>query len=285
MDDSKNNSNHISRIICDKNDDKSLEVKNRIVRLTSFREESLRLDGTKRVICIIGGDSTILRVFHSNIEYFERLYFFTIKTGTAGFYTFFNPLEIDDINRLTMSKNPPIISLSPISAKVEEDNLIIFALNEIKIISRRRTAMFRVMIGDNLLYETKATGIVISTNQGSTGFIKTVDGAVVVCKTNLMQLKEISPVGNKFYEFLGNSVIVDGENEIGITVSDRGRQYYVEMIADNTRRVSFKSLVSKNIRVKISNSKKMNFFVRPGEKDDWQLKKVRKIFIKNIVFG
>lgn len=165
------------------------------------------------VICI-GGDGTILRAIHRYLEKLDSASFVGIHTGTLGFFTDYTedqiPDFIEDLLRKDYVKEAfPLLEARSMSMKI-------YALNEVRIGNFAATVHYDIYIDNEFFEHTCGSGICISTQAGSTGANRGLNGAVVDKGLDILELTEIMPVTHRSHHSLKNPYIMRDDRVITI---------------------------------------------------------------------
>ena len=135
------------------------------------------------IVISIGGDGTLLSAFHKYKERINDIKFLGIHTGHLGFYTDWRSENINELVDHLVNNDVSDISYPLVSANVtyaegqKKDNFL--ALNEISIKKENKTLICDVYINGELFERFRGDGLCISTPTGSTGYNKSLGGAVI----------------------------------------------------------------------------------------------------------
>ncbi|RIA75775.1 NAD+ kinase [Anaeroplasma bactoclasticum] len=214
-----------------KNDDLSKELAAYIRKNIKYSYDENNPD----ITIAIGGDGTILQAFHK----YPSSVVFGLHTGHLGFFANYNPdtidLLIEDIN----NHQYKIDEMELLSCKIEEANGNTYyadSINESTILSPKKTLILDVKIDGELLEKYRGTGLCVSTNYGSTGYNKSLHGAVVDHDLTIMQLSEVASINSNAYRSLGSplilsskkSITLESENPIEVSASVDNLSYDVK---------------------------------------------------------
>ena len=192
-----------------RNDDKSMMIEEYIRKNIRYSYS----DNNPDIVIAIGGDGTILQAFHK----YPNAVVFGIHTGHLGFFANYNPDTIDllvnDINN-NLYKIEEVELLSCVFEEANGNKIIGDALNEATVISPRKTLILDVSIDGEVLEKFRGTGLCISTTLGSTGYNKSLHGAVVDHNMTIMQLTEVASINSNAYRTLGSSLILSNKRRI-----------------------------------------------------------------------
>lgn len=223
-------------------------------------------------IFIIGGDGTFLKTVQQFQDKLSDIIFIPFKSGGSGYYT--NKNEIKDIsNILTQINNKSYNIISYELIEILNGKKTNFVCNEVKILDETKPTSIKIFINDEYLETFWGTGLVVSTSSGSTGYAKSINGAVILSKTNrLFQLQEIAPINTNKYRSLNSSIILSDEFSIKLEFKNSGKI----MICDTKPY----EILSNFLEIK-SSSKKANVLVCKEQTLLSEIQILRDIFIKD----
>ncbi len=228
------------------------------------------LENPDIVICV-GGDGTTLSAVHKYIDKLDSIIFIAFNAGHLGFFSSFNKDEYEEF----------ISYIKKTNFKCEEFNLLEYqiktqsneitqglALNEVTIVNPRRTLILDVNIDNQYFEHYRGTGLCISTPTGSTGYNKSLHGAVVKPTLEVFQMTEIASINSNLYHTLSSPLILD-KNDIIELSSEWNKELWVT--ADSIS-LDFKDF--KSITLKLSNKK-----VKLASRNSSFLERIKKNFI------
>lgn len=172
------------------------------------------------VVLTVGGDGTLLSAFHHYWRQLDHVRFVGIHTGHLGFYTDWRDYEVDELvaslkkdtgQRVTY----PLLDVDMTYSDGSVKHFI--ALNESTVKKAVNTMVCDVYIKGQLFERFRGDGLCISTPTGSTGYNKSVGGAVMDPSLVGIQLGEIASINNRVFRTLGSPIIV-------------GRDQYVDLV-------------------------------------------------------
>lgn len=191
----------------------SLEEKEKLN--TKLIENGFTLDDEKpQIIFVIGGDGTFLKSVREYNSILNEAVFIPFNSGGIGFYTNHNKAEnIDEV--ITALKQKELMTKEFELLELQNGDEVIYAANEIKILNEITPLYIDININDKFLERFHGTGLVFSTSNGSTGYMKAAGGAVIYPKNNsLFQMQELVPVSTNKYRSLNSSLIFSKEQVI-----------------------------------------------------------------------
>jgi len=174
------------------------------------------------IVVSIGGDGTMLQAFHRYKEQLERVAFIGIHTGHLGFYADWQKNEFPELLDLIATSEPRNIQYPLLHVEIEtsQGKEVHLVLNEFTLKSADGTLVSAIHINDEPFEMFRGDGIVISTPTGSTGYNKSLGGAVIHPSLEALQIAEIASINNRVYRTLGSSVILPKHHHCDIVPPD-----------------------------------------------------------------
>ena len=214
-----------------------------IVNVNQIRSSDLNKISKADLILVFGGDGTMIgsiRSLHSlNIP------FLGVNSGTVGFLT---DLSISKINNLIhilkgnyKTENRPIFEASTSSRRKE-----IF-LNEVVIHSGSVTKMLdlELSIKDQVIYNLKADGLIVSSSTGSTAYSYSGGGPIISPKLDALSLLPMFSHSSS-----SHSLLLSNKEEVNLKIKNKNTDT-VQIFMDGKKNLKY----SKS-GLKISNTKK-----------------------------
>jgi len=213
--------------LIERGDSLSAELAEKFHRLAEARG-LIRDDNAPEIVLSIGGDGTMLQAFHRFSERIRQVAFVGIHTGHLGFYADWQKDELEELAELIATRPPnlvryPLLQVDIISENGVETRL---ALNEFTLKTADGTLVAALHINDELFEMFRGDGIVISTPSGSTGYNKSLGGAVIHPSIECIQIAEIASINNRVYRTLGSSIILPKHHHCDI-VPDAREELFV----------------------------------------------------------
>lgn len=173
------------------------------------------------IVISIGGDGTLLSAFHRYAHLLSHVRFVGIHTGHLGFYTDWRDYELEELVESLVqdtgeSVSYPLLDVN-ISFEGEKEKQHFLALNECTIKRINQTMVADVFIKEELFERFRGDGLSVATPTGSTGYNKSVGGAVLHPRINALQMTQIASLNNRVYRSLGSPIII--ANDEWITVA------------------------------------------------------------------
>lgn len=191
-----------------------------------LKEKLLAHDGieydeaTPNIVITVGGDGTLLYAFHHYEHRLDQVRFIGVHTGHLGFYTDWRDNEIDDLIEALIHEDGTRISypLLNVRYKIRGKEAIHkkIALNEVTIRRINHTVVSDIYINRQLFERYRGDGFVISTPTGSTGYNKSLGGAVIPPTLDVFQLTEMAPLNNRVFHTLGSSMILTNRDDVAM---------------------------------------------------------------------
>lgn len=148
------------------------------------------------------------------------------------FYVDFHYQDIKSLEEAFERDDIDVRNYPALEVKVN-DNKPSYCLNEFTLRSSIvRTIKMDVYINDFLFEQFNGDGILVSTPTGSTGYNKSIGGAVVDPLIHAMQITELASVNNNTYRTLGTSFLLNKERPLTLLI-DKNTDYYPVMSLDN----------------------------------------------------
>lgn len=187
------------------------KIKERLLE-ASFEYDELEPD----LVISVGGDGTMLKAIHHNLKRIDQVSFCGVHTGTLGFYTDFLYSEVDDLLDKIIAQDFYEIAFNMLSIKVIGKDRVktFYALNEGRLENNQHTQVMDVFVNDKHFETFRGNGLNFSTPTGSTGYNKSLGGAIMHPKTNAMQMCEIASINNIVYRALSSPLILDQSHKI-----------------------------------------------------------------------
>ncbi len=218
------------------------------------------------IIFVIGGDGTILRAVHQYEHIIDKVTLFGIHTGHLGFLANYTESDIDRITSVLNCEFECKIekqALVEYEIITETEVLSGIALNEITITATPKLLTVDVIINGEYLETFKGDGLCISSPSGSTGYNKSLGGAVIDHYISTLQITEIAGLNSNSYRTLMSPLILSDRRKVEMLPSAETDVLFtydnLHKRFENVKKVSVK-VSEKKIRFAYVNS--VNFVKR-----------------------
>lgn len=196
-------------VVC-RDDEASKKVAASIVE--KLKENGKIFDLKKpELVIVVGGDGTFLSAIQQYVSMINDVYFVGIHSGTLGF---FSDYTIDTYDRCVndiLTEEPVIESKRLLKTVVDKKEY--YSVNEARIESIM-TQFIDVYVDDIKIEKFRGNGLCISTQMGSTGYNRSVNGAIVENALEVLQLTEIAGVHHTVYRSANVPIILSPERVI-----------------------------------------------------------------------
>lgn len=172
------------------------------------------------IIISVGGDGTLLSAFHRYAHLLNYVRFIGVHTGHLGFYTDWREYDLDElIDSLSHdtgeSVDYPLLEVLLVYSDGSNDKRFV-ALNESSIKRVDGTLACDVFIKDEIFERFRGDGLCVSTPTGSTGFNKSIGGAVLHPRLEALQLTEIASLNNRIFRTLSSPMVIAPDEWISL---------------------------------------------------------------------
>ncbi|KRM12575.1 NAD kinase [Paucilactobacillus suebicus] len=178
------------------------------------------------VVITVGGDGTLLSAFHHYRHQLNHVRFVGIHTGHLGFYTDWRDFEVEElVDSLKQDTGQKVdYPLVDVDITYVDGNVKHFiALNESTVKKAVNTLVCDIYIKGKLFERFRGDGLCISTPTGSTGYNKSIGGAVVDPSLVGIQLGEIASINNRVFRTLGSPIIVGKDQYLDLVLRTNDR--------------------------------------------------------------
>ncbi|REJ31446.1 MAG: NAD kinase [Caldibacillus debilis] len=223
------------------------------------------------IIVSVGGDGTFLQAVRKSGFRDDCLYAGISVENQVGAYSDFHVDETDEMVEAMTSEKVEVRKYPTIQVTVD-DEAAFYCLNECTIRSSIvKTFVMEVYI-DDLHFETfRGDGMIIATPTGSTGYNKSINGAVVDPLLHCFQVSELASLNNNIYRTLGSSFILSGDRTLTLKVVHSGNDFPI--VSMDNEALSIRNL--RKIEVKLSG--KIVKVIKLKDNSFWE--KVKRTFL------
>lgn len=187
---------------------KSKLAKTKLIK--SLRAKGCTISEEANNIIVLGGDGTFVHAFNKFAN--KKVKMALLNTGLVGFYSIDIKLDAKEIINYFNNENN---FYTPEVVKCETSNKKFYAINEI-VIEGINTMSCDCFINNHFYEKFWGSGLCFATKTGSTGFNKSLGSAILLTKNNVWQMTEISPLAHAKYLSIGNSLVLDGRQDVQI---------------------------------------------------------------------
>lgn len=184
------------------------------------------------IIASIGGDGAFLQAVRRSNFRDDCVYLGIAADRNRHFYVDFHYQDIQALEEAFQKDDMDVRRYPTIEVKVNDNNPS-YCLNEFTLRSSIvKTLKMDIYISDFFFEHFNGDGILVSTPTGSTGYNKSVGGAVVDPLIESMQVTELGSVNNNTYRTLGTSFLLNRQRPLTLLI-DKNTDYYPVMSLDN----------------------------------------------------
>ena len=169
-------------------------------------------------VIVIGGDGTFLSAVHHYIDRTKEITFINFRCGNTAFYLNFDESDISRINDLLDGKCNVINTLPLLKARVGDQKF--YALNEFTLGTFMKASGFEIYINDYFLQTTYGNGLLVCTPYGSSGYNKSLGGALLDPSTQTFEITEMASIESKKYKSLDSSLVLPKDSVVRINYID-----------------------------------------------------------------
>ncbi|EXJ22882.1 NAD kinase [Alkalibacterium sp. AK22] len=189
----------------------SLKVSDKLKALL-LNEQFTMVSTDPNIVISVGGDGTLLSAFHRYAHLLDQVRFIGVHTGHLGFYTDWREYNIDEL--VSSLKNDtgefiqyPLLDVELVYTDTKKSKHFL-ALNESTIKQPNGTLVCDVFIKEEHFERFRGDGLCVSTPTGSTGYNKSVGGAVLHPRLEALQLTEMASLNNRIFRTLSSPMII-----------------------------------------------------------------------------
>lgn len=179
------------------------------------------------IIISVGGDGSFLQSVRNTGFRQDCLYFGITQGDESGLYCDFNLDNFDEMLHALQYEEMEVRRFPVLKVLVNGANSF-HCLNEVSIRSSIIKSIVIEVIIDGEHFETfRGDGLIVATPTGSTGYNKSVNGAVVDPLLPSLQVSELASLNNNRYRTLGSSFILSENRDLTLEVVQDGNDYPV----------------------------------------------------------
>ena len=220
---------------------------------------------------VIGGDGTFLRTCQALWKSIDHTVFAIVNAGSIGFYSQFYKSKLKDLYKELINPQPRIIDYGLVEVSFNQNQKLL-AINEVKVINNNKPLQLEIYINDQLLEKFRGTGLVFATNSGTTGFMRSVKGAIILTEKNkLWEMQELAPVAHAKFFTLNSPIIFDEHHQIKL----QGWFENASLVVDTL------PILITHSDIKIKMSRKVCRILANPQQDLSKVELWRKLFLNN----
>ncbi|WP_458412216.1 NAD kinase [Schinkia sp. CFF1] len=228
-------------------------------------------DRKANIIASIGGDGTFLQAVRRTDFREDCLYIGINDSDTPALYPDFYINKMDEISDAMTNEKMEVRRYPTIKATID-GHTSFYCLNECTVRSSIiKTFVMNVYIDDFHFQTFRGDGMIMSTPTGSTGYSKSVNGAIIDPMLPCLQVSELASLNNNFYRTLGSSFVLSDERKLTLKIAHNGNDYPV-ISMDNE---AFSTQQIEKIEIKVGDKKIKS--VKLKDNSFWQ--KVHRKFL------
>ena len=164
------------------------------------------------IVFVLGGDGTFLKAIHHYVDKLESIKFIGFRCGTLGFFYDYSKDDIPVVIKNILDEKYIVKSHNLLEFLAGDK--IIYAVNEIGVAHTFHSLECLVKINGEAFEQYNGNGLLVSSPLGSTGYNKSLGGAIISHDLETIQLTEISSIHNNLYNSLGSSLILGKDSII-----------------------------------------------------------------------
>lgn len=179
------------------------------------------------IIISIGGDGAFLQSVRKSGFRQDCLYTGITGADESGLYCDFNLDNIEKMFKSIEDQEWEVRRFPVIDVQVNGDSSF-HCLNEVSIRSTIiKTIVIDVYIDDQYFETFRGDGLIVSTPTGSTGYSKSIHGAVIDPLIPSFQVSELASLNNNRYRTLGSSFVLSKDRKLTLDIVQDGNDYPV----------------------------------------------------------
>lgn len=183
-----------------------------VLGVLSYDQRFQKDENNPDLVIVIGGDGTFLKAAQSVFPKNEFAHFLCLNAGTIGFYHDFDESDINDIPAIVYKEKYLLGEIDVLEANDGRANY--YAFNEFNLTGLSQNIDYDVKIDGQYLERFFGTGLIVSTVTGSTGYSRSLNGAIIDSNLHAMEITEIAGIYSKFHKSIKNSIIVASNRKI-----------------------------------------------------------------------
>lgn len=188
---------------------KSQEAKKKLT--AALKKAGCTISPAAKNIIVLGGDGTFVHAYNTYCK--KDVKMVLINTGLVGFYSIDLTINAGAIIKFFDNNNN---FYKPDVVACEVAGKIFYAINEI-LIEGINTISANIAINGNHYEWFWGSGLCFCTKTGSTGLNKSLKNAILLTKSKIWEMSEVSPLAHAKYLSIGNAVVLDENHEVTLS--------------------------------------------------------------------
>jgi NAD+ kinase len=177
------------------------------------------------IIVSVGGDGAFLQAVRKTGFRNDVLYTGITRANESGLYCDFNMDNFNEMLDIMQNEEMEVRRFPVINVRVNNGSEF-KSLNEISVRSSIiKSIVIDVFIDDEHFETFRGDGLIVATPTGSTGYNKSVNGAIIDPKIPCFQVSELASINNNRYRTLGSSFILNQNRKLRLSVIQDGNDY------------------------------------------------------------
>lgn len=171
----------------------------------------------------IGGDGSFLHMV-AETDFDTKIKYIGVNNGTLGFLQEIKPTELSSfIDNLKNNKyRIEKVSFENIKVVTKEEVYYFKAFNEVVVRDMNLSTVYLdVTINNTYLEKFVGDGLLIATQEGSTAYNMSLNGAIIYDGIHSLQLSPIAPLNNNIYRTITTSILIPQDRKVKLTPSNR----------------------------------------------------------------
>lgn len=189
-----------------KDNDKSLLLKEKILKCLIGEKDFLEDDDDPDVVILVGGDGTFLKQVQRRMENIENVTFLSFNGGRLGFYSEFTEEDIPDIPAILRGNKHGVIKMPLLKLTIGGKE--IYALNEFCISNKFKNVAYEIHVDGKRLESYVGAALIVASPTGSMGYNRSLMGPIIDTSMESFVLSECAGVNSRIYSSLRNSLVL-----------------------------------------------------------------------------
>ncbi|AQL56489.1 NAD kinase [Abyssicoccus albus] len=184
------------------------------------------------LIISIGGDGAFLQAARKTSFNSNAIYIGISTSNDKYLYVDFNINDLLTFKSAIMAPSFDVRKYPVLEVKIN-DEMVYYCLNELSIRSSIiKTIKMNIVIDDLYFESFNGDGLIISTPTGSTGYSKSLQGAVIDPKLRAFQLTELASVNNNNFRTIGSPMLFNEDRVLTLKMN-KDEKFYPIIGLDN----------------------------------------------------